>query len=134
MKEISELTFPDNVRYAEDHEWAKMEGNLIRVGISDFAQDQLGDVTFVELPEIGDSFKKNGVFGTVESTKAVADLLMPIGGEVVEVNKALEDTPELVNLKPYTEGWMIVVEPGDPEEIDHLMDREAYLKFLKESE
>ncbi len=131
MKEISELILPDELRYAEDHEWARLEGNSIRIGIDDYAQDQLGDIVYVELPQVGDKFSKGEEFGTVESVKAVSELFSPVGGEVVEINKNLEDSPELVNNSPYDEGWMIMIKPDDPAELDALMDKDAYLEMLK---
>ena len=131
MKEINELNLPEGLRYAEDHEWAKPEGESVRIGISDYAQDQLGDIVFVELPEIGTTFSKGDEFGTVESVKAVSELYMPISGEVTEINPNLEDTPELVNNDPYEGGWMITVKSNDPGEIDALMTKEAYLEMLK---
>ena len=131
MKEISELNFPDDLRYTEDHEWAKQEGKQIRIGISDYAQDQLGDIVFVELPQVGDTFAKGAEFGTIESVKAVSEVYMPLGGQIVAINEALEDAPELVNNEPYTGGWMIVVKPSDTGEFDALMARNAYLEMLK---
>ena len=131
MKELNELILPDDVRFTEEHEWARREGETVRVGISDYAQDQLGDIVFVELPEAGESFDKGAEFGTVESVKAVSELYMPVGGEIVAVNTALEDAPEQVNNTPYSEGWMIEVKPRDASELDRLMDREAYLASLK---
>ena len=131
MKEISELHLPDDVRYAEDHEWAGSEGENIRVGISDYAQDQLGDIVYVELPQVGDTFDKGEEFGTVESVKAVAELYMPVGGEILAVNTALEESPELVNKSPYRDGWLIEVKPADSAELDALMTREIYLETLK---
>ena len=132
MKEISELILPEDVRYAEDHEWARLEGDKVRIGIDDYAQDQLGDIVFVELPNVGDSFSKGDEFGTVESVKAVAELFIPIGGEVLAVNTELEDAPELVNTSPYEKGWMVEIKPGDPAELDALMDKSAYLKMLQD--
>ena len=134
MKEISELILVDDVRYAEDHEWVRVEGDAVRVGISDYAQDQLGDITFVELPEVGDVFDKGDEFGTLESTKAVSELYAPVGGEVTAVNSALEDSPDLVNKSPYKDGWMIELRPADPDEIQELMNREAYLEYLESQE
>jgi len=131
MKEISELAIPDDRRYAEDHEWVKPDGEAAGIGISDYAQDQLGDVVFVELPQVGATFEKGAEFGTVESVKAVSELYMPIGGEVTAVNAALEDAPELVNTDPYEGGWMVRVKPSDTSEIDALMDKAAYLEALK---
>jgi glycine cleavage system H protein len=134
MKEISELDLPDNIRYAEDHEWAWSDGEKVRVGIDDYAQDQLGDIVFVELPQVGDIFKNGEEFGTVESVKAVAELCMPVGGEILSVNVALEESPELVNKEPYSGGWMIDVKPEDPDELESLMTKDAYIERLKGSE
>lgn len=131
MKEIDELSFPENVRYSKDHEWARPDGQLFVVGISDYAQDQLGDIVFVELPEIGSQIKRNDEFGSVESVKAVSELYMPIGGEVVEINNNLEDSPELVNTKPYEDGWMVKIKPADTGEFDQLMDQKSYISSLK---
>lgn len=133
-KEISDLILPDDVRYTDDHEWAKQEGENVKVGITDYAQDQLGDIVFVELPEVGSSFDKGEEFGTLESVKAVSELYMPIGGEIVAANEALADTPELVNSEPYTGAWMIAIKPSDSSEVDVLMDKAAYLNTLKGSE
>jgi glycine cleavage system H protein len=131
MKEIHELNLPEDVRYTEDHEWARSEGEKVRCGIDDYAQDQLGDIVFVELPGVGDTFEKGEEFGTVESVKAVAELYMPVGGEILAVNSDLEGTPGLVNESPYGEGWMVEVRPGDPDELEGLMNRAAYLDMLK---
>ncbi len=130
-KEISDLILPDDVRYTDDHEWSKQEGDAIKVGITDYAQDQLGDIVFVELPEVGDTFDKGEEFGTLESVKAVSELYMPIGGEIVAANETLADTPELVNSEPYTGAWMIAIKPSDSGEVDALMDKAAYLNILK---
>ena len=132
MKEINELNFPDDIRYAKSHEWARLEGDTVKVGISDYAQDQLGDIVFVEMPAAGESFAKGDEFGTVESVKAVSELYMPIGGEIVAVNPSLEDAPEMVNNTPYSDGWMIEVKPDDPAELESLMTKEAYVESLKE--
>jgi glycine cleavage system H protein len=131
VKEISELQFPDDFLYATDHEWAKPEGDKVRVGISDYAQDQLGDIVFVELPQIGSRHSKGEQFGTVESVKAVSELYMPVGGEILSVNKALEGAPELVNKQPYESGWMIEIKPSDPAELKGLLAKKAYLGLLK---
>jgi len=131
MKDVSLLNIPDDFRYAEDHEWAGLEGDNVVIGINDYAQDQLGDIVFVELPKIGSSFNKGDEFGTVESVKAVSELYMPVGGEIIEVNSALEGTPELVNKDPYKEGWMIKVKPHDTAEFNLLMTKDAYLEMLK---
>ena len=131
MKELNELNLPDDVKYAEDHEWVKVTGDTAKIGISDYAQDQLGDIVFVELPEVGDSFGKGDEFGTLESVKAVSELYMPVGGEITAINEALEDAPELVNNAPYGEGWMIEIKVADASEADALMDKGAYLETLK---
>jgi len=130
-KDINELVIPEDVRYSKDHEWVKTRGDNFVVGISDYAQDQLGDIVFVEVPEVGDQFEKESEFGTVESVKAVSEIYMPIGGEVVAVNQALEDSPELLNKDPYDKGWIVEIKPTDPAEIDDLMDKNAYLEMLK---
>ena len=131
MKELNELNFPAEVRYAESHEWARSEGDRVKVGISDYAQDQLGDIVFVELPEVGDTLGKGEEFGTVESVKAVSELYMPVAGEVVAANSSLEDAPEKVNNTPYGDGWMIEIKAENPSELDDLMDNDAYLGTLK---
>jgi len=131
MKEISEVNLPEDVRYTKDHEWARKKGETFQLGVSDFAQDQLGDIVFVELPEVGDRFETGDEFGTVESVKAVSELFMPLGGEVVTINEALEDAPELVNTAPYTDGWMLEIKASDPSEYDQMMDHAAYLDMLK---
>ena len=131
MKELSELSFPDDLKYTEDHEWSKLENDKVTIGICDYAQDQLGDVVFVELPEVGDTFDKGQEFGTVESVKAVSELFIPMGGEVTAVNESLEDTPELVNSEPYAGGWMIKIKPADIADLDALLTKDAYLDVLK---
>jgi glycine cleavage system H protein len=131
MKELNELILLEDVKYTEDHEWVKLSGETARVGISDYAQDQLGDIVFVELPGVGDTFEKGDEFGTLESVKAVSELYMPVGGEVTAINEALEDAPELVNNDPYGEGWMIEIKVSDPSETEALMDKDTYLDSLK---
>jgi glycine cleavage system H protein len=131
MKAISELNLPEDVRYTDDHEWAKKNGDVVRMGISDYAQDQLGDIVFVELPEVGSSFDKGEEFGTVESVKAVSELYMPIGGEVTAINEALADEPELVNSDPYNGGWMIEIKASDPAELEAMKSKADYLEMLK---
>ncbi len=134
MKEISELNLPADLRYADDHEWARLEDDKVRVGLDDYAQDQLGDIVFVELPQEGDTFKKGEVFATVESVKAVSECYMPVGGEIVSVNNDLEESPELVNNSPHGDGWFVVINPGNPSEMDTLMTSEAFLEKLKGTE
>ena len=131
MKELSELNFPDDVMYTDDHEWTKADNDETIIGISDYAQDQLGDIVFVELPEVGETFEKGAEFGTVESVKAVSELFLPVSGEVVAINETLDDTPELVNNEPYTGGWMLRVKLSDTSEMDQLMNKSAYLESLK---
>jgi glycine cleavage system H protein len=131
VKDIGELKFPENVRYTKDHEWAREEGDIVVAGISDYAQDQLGDVVYVELPPVGERFENGEVFGTVESVKAVSEMFIPVAGEVTAVNAALSDTPDVVNADPYGAGWMIHIKPSDPAALETLMTREAYLDMLK---
>ena len=131
MKELSELNFPDDVMYTDDHEWTRVENDEAVIGISDYAQDQLGDIVFVELPDVGESIEKGSEFGTVESVKAVSELYIPVSGEIVAINEALEDAPELINNTPFSDGWMIEVKLDDSSELDALMDKDAYLSSLK---
>jgi glycine cleavage system H protein len=121
-----ELTFPDDCRYADSHEYARAEGGLARVGISAFAVDQLGDIVFVELPEVGSSIEKGQSFGSVESVKAVEDLVAPLSGVVQARNEAVLDGPEELQNDPYGEGWLLVVLPTDPSELEGLMDAATY--------
>jgi glycine cleavage system H protein len=124
-------TYPADLRYTREHEWAKVEGNRARVGITHYAQDQLGDVVFVELPKVGSRVRQMQGFGVVESVKAVSDLFAPLSGEVVEVNEGLAAHPEQVNQDPYGAGWLIVVTMADPKELDALMSAADYEEFLK---
>ncbi len=130
MKELSELIFVEGLRYTDDHEWVTAEGDTLKVGITDYAQDQMGDIVFVEAPEVGDSLDKGDEFGTIESVKAVSELYLPIGGEIVAVNEDLEDAPELVNEDPY-KNWLIEIKPSDPSELEGLLSLEAYKEILK---
>ncbi|MEE2960488.1 MAG: glycine cleavage system protein GcvH [Myxococcota bacterium] len=120
----------EELKYTKDHEWLRQEGELVTVGITHHAQEQLGDVVFVELPEVGSAFQVGDTFGTVESVKAVSDLYSPISGEVVEVNAQLEDTPELINSEPYVGGWMLKLKIGNVDEMTTLMDANAYGSLL----
>jgi len=129
------MNFDDSVKYQKSHEWARKDGDLVVVGISDYAQDSLGDVVFVELPEVGATLKQGESFGVVESVKSASDLFMPVGGEIAEVNDSLTDTPETVNEAPFGDGWMIKIKPTDVSEYDSLMsaaDYEEYTKTLEE--
>jgi glycine cleavage system H protein len=128
------MTFPDDLRYTREHEWARRKGRTVVVGITEFAQDQLGDVVYLELPEVGDLVKRGESFGVVESTKAVSELFAPVSGKIVEVNDPLADAPETVNDDPYEEGWMVAIEPSDPGELDELLDAKAYQEFVEEQE
>ncbi len=128
------MNFPDDLKYTREHEWARQKGAKVLVGITDFAQDQLGDVVYVELPAVGDEVKKGESFGVVESTKAVSELFAPVSGKVVEVNDPLVEAPEAVNEDPYEEGWMIAIEPADPKELAELLDVKTYAAFVAEQE
>lgn len=130
MKEIEELHLPDDIRYTDDHEWAKLKGDTVLVGVSDYAQDQMGDIVFVELPAVGATFAKGDEFGTLESVKAVSELYMPMSGEVVAINGELADSPELVNQQPYA-AWLVEIRPSDPGEYEQLHAAAAYLQLLK---
>lgn len=130
MKELDELHLPDDIRYTDEHEWARITGDIARIGVSDYAQDQLGDIVFVELPAVGDTIARGEVFGTLESVKAVSELYLPLSGEVVAVNTALTDAPELINQDPYA-AWIIEVRPTDAGEYDQLLTATAYLDLLR---
>lgn len=125
------MNFDESVKYQESHEWARLDGDLVVVGVSDYAQDELGDVVFVELPGVGKKLKKGDAFGVVESVKAASDLYMPVGGEIAAVNEALKDTPETVNEAPFGDGWVIKIKPVDPKELDALMDAAQYRTFTE---
>jgi glycine cleavage system H protein len=124
--------YPEDLHYTKDHEWLRVEGHRGRVGISDFAQQALGDVVYVELPKVGDKFSAGEPFGSVESVKSVNELFIPVSGEVLEVNGALADSPELVNSEPYQGGWMIAIRITDPSEVDSLLTATEYEDFVKE--
>jgi glycine cleavage system H protein len=131
MKEINDLNLPEDLKYTKDHEWAKLSDGIVTIGINDYAQDQLGEIVFVELPETGDTFEKDDEFGSVESVKAVSEIYMPVAGEISEINEALEDAPELVNESCYDDGWIIKVKPDDISQFEALLDKGAYLDLLK---
>jgi glycine cleavage system H protein len=126
--------YPSDLLYTEDHEWARVEGKVATIGVTQFAVDQLGDVTQVELPREGEALKQGEAFGTIESVKAVSDLFAPFTGKVVKVNSPLQDSPEYVSEDPYDGGWMIQVEVGNADELKKLMSSEAYETFLREQE
>ena len=133
MKEIHELHLPEELKYTQDHEWIRGT-ETVRMGITDFAQDQLGDIVFVELPEVGTQFEAQAVFATVESVKAVSEVYTPVSGEVVAVNEALEENPELVNKDPYGEGWIVDIKISDSSQLEGLMNSTAYMEMLKGEE
>ena len=120
------MSIPENLKYSEDHEWAKIDGDIVTVGITNYAQGELGDIVFVEMPEVDDEYDAGENFGTIEAVKAVSDLIMPVGGTIVEINEGLEDDPETVNREPYEGGWMIKIKVADSSEFDALMDSAAY--------
>jgi glycine cleavage system H protein len=126
------MEFPEDLRYTEEHEWARAEGGAIRVGITDFAQDALGDVVYVDTPEVGAEVHAGEPFGEVESTKSVSDVYAPVSGRVVERNALLGDSPQLVNDDPYGQGWMVVIEPQDATELDSMMTAAAYRSFVEQ--
>ncbi|OXS77567.1 glycine cleavage system protein GcvH [Domibacillus enclensis] len=126
------MNLPKELRYSEEHEWVKQEDGKVRIGITDFAQSELGDIVFVELPSVGDTVTADEPFGSVESVKTVSELYAPVSGTVVEINEELDDSPEFVNESPYEKAWMIVVEPSDAAQIEELMTAEQYEEMTKE--
>jgi glycine cleavage system H protein len=124
------MKIPSELRYSNDHEWIRVEGDNAYIGITDFAQGELGDIVFVEIETVGETLNKEEVFGTVEAVKTVSDLFLPVGAEILEVNPKLESNPELVNHDPYGEGWMVKVKLTNPAELDHLMDAAAYSSLV----
>ncbi len=130
MKEIEELDLPGDIYYTKDHEWARKEGETVKIGISDYAQDQMGDIVFVELPETGSVFMKGEEFGTLESVKAVSEVYAPLSGEVIAVNSELENSPELLNEEPYS-NWIIEMRPSDENQYDELLNRDDYLEMIR---
>jgi len=125
------MTFPENLKYTKEHEWVSVEGDTAKIGITDFAQRELGDIVYVEVDTEGEELDKDEVFGTVEAVKTVSDLFMPVSGEVVEFNEALEDEPELINKDPYGEGWIIKIKLNNPGDLAELLDANAYQKNIK---
>jgi glycine cleavage system H protein len=125
------MNVPDDLRYSSDHEWARTVGDRIRVGITDYAQDALGDVVFVDLPEVGAAVAPGGLIGEVESTKSVSEIYAPVAGEVVAVNTSLADAPEQLNADPYGEGWICELTPGDPAAVEALLDAAAYRQLTE---
>ncbi len=128
---IDQLLFPDDLNYSADHEWVRQDGKIAVIGLNDYAQDQLGDIVFVELPEAGSTFSAGDVFATVESVKAVSECYIPVSGEILEMNRLLEDSPESVNRDPYGEGWFVKLRLSDKSELDALMTSAMYVDSLK---
>lgn len=126
------MNIPDDLKYTKDHEWVRIDGNTITVGITDHAQEQLGDIVYAELPEEGESVSKEEAFGVLESVKAVSDCYAPVSGKVLEINNVLTENPETVNEDPYGDGWMVKIEASNPSELEGLMDKNGYAAFLKE--
>lgn len=124
------MNYPDNLKYTKDHEWVRVEGDVVYVGITAYAQHELGDIVYVEIETEGETLDSEEVFGTVEAVKTVSDLFMPVSGEVLEVNEALADAPETVNSDPYGDGWMIKIKLSNPDEINSLMDADAYKELI----
>ena len=124
------MNIPANLKYSNDHEWVRVEGNEAYIGITDFAQSQLGDIVFVDVPTVGETLAQNEVFGSIEAVKTVSDAFLPVGGEVLELNEALENDPALVNKDPYGEGWIIKIRMTDATELDTLLSAEDYAKLI----
>lgn len=133
-KLIDELDFKNDVNYYHEHTWAKIKDNQVLVGITDYAQDQLGELIFIELPSVDDEFKQGDIFGQAESAKTVSSLYMPVSGKVVSVNNQVEDDPETLNQDPYESGWLILIEPEDLNEMDQLLSKEGYTQLLREKQ
>jgi len=126
------MSIPAELLYSEEHEWVKTEDGKVRIGITEFAQSELGDIVFVELPQVGDELVADEPFGSVESVKTVSELYAPISGKVVEINEELEDNPEFVNESPYEKAWMVVIEPSDASQIENLLTAEKYAELIEE--
>jgi len=124
------MNVPENLLYTKDHEWLRVEGNFGYVGVTDFAQGELGDVVFIEIETVGETLKKEEVFGTIEAVKTVSDMFMPVGGEIIELNPKLEQTPEVVNKDPYGNGWMVKIKITDPSEVKNLLTADKYKALL----
>ena len=124
------MNFPQNLKYKNEHEWIRVEGDIAYVGITDYAQEQLGDIVFVDIPTVGEALEAGEVFGTIEVVKTISDLFLPVAGEVLEQNEALEENPELVNKDPYGEGWLIKMKPADVKAVEDLLDAEGYKEVI----
>lgn len=125
------MNIPHELKYTKDHEWVKIDGNVATIGVTDFAQGELGDIVYVEVETVGETMEREEVFGTVEAVKTVSDLFLPLGGEIIEFNESLEDTPEKVNTDPYGDGWMVKIKISDEDEIAGLMSPEDYKEFIE---
>ena len=130
LKTISNMKVPENLKYTKDHEWLRVEGGTGYVGVTDFAQGELGDIVFIEIETLGETLKRDEVFGTIEAVKTVSDMFMPVGGEILEINPALGDSPDLVNKDPYGKGWMVKIKISDASEIKELLTAEKYKELL----
>ena len=128
------MNIPNNLKYTKEHEWLKIEGNVAYVGITDFAQGELGDIVFVELPNLNDTFTQNDIFGTIEAVKTLADLYIPVSGSIIGINNNLESEPELINSDPYNEAWIIKVEMSDSSELDALLTTKEYTSYVSAEE
>lgn len=126
------MNIPQNLKYTSEHEWIRIEGDVAYVGITDYAQEQLGDIVFVDIPTVGETLAAGDTFGTIEVVKTISDLFLPVAGEVLEQNEALEEDPELVNNDPYGEGWIIKIKPANAADTEGLLDAEAYGKLINE--
>lgn len=124
------MNVPENLRYTKDHEWAFVDGDLATIGITDYAQNELGDIVYIEFPNVGDTFSKGDAIGTIEAVKTVSDIFTPLSGEIIEINEALKDASELVNKDPYGEGWIAKIKLVDPSEINTLLSPEDYKKLI----
>jgi glycine cleavage system H protein len=124
------MNFPENIKYTNEHEWIRVEGDIAYVGITDYAQDQLGDIVFVDIQTVGETLNAGDVFGTIEVVKTISDIFLPVGGEVLEQNEALADQPELVNQDPYGEGWLVKIKPAEDADFDSLLSAEDYKKLI----
>lgn len=124
------MNIPKNLKYTREHEWIRLEGDIAYIGVTDYAQEQLGDIVFIDIPSVGETLEANEVFGTIEVVKTVSDLFLPLAGEVLEANEELENNPELVNKDPYGKGWIIKMKPAEPNDINDLLDAEAYKEVI----
>jgi glycine cleavage system H protein len=124
------MNVPGNLKYTKDHEWLRIEGDMGYVGVTDFAQGELGDIVFIEIETVGETLKKEEVFGTIEAVKTVSDMFMPVSGEIIEMNPLIEETPDVVNKDPYGKGWMVKIKITDPSEVDHLLSPDKYKELL----